>query len=566
MQAKNTKTQFDKATALALGFGLHCAWVCTSMYSTNTVLGTSFNLPGIRGGSLTFLYLFSIVAFAATMFVNAVFDQRASAHSRSRTAMLIAALTTCVGTLLALIPLPASTGMFIIECASGITTGIGSAILMLYWAVAFARERSATILLSGAIATALGFSLNALVIQPIPYPFGGIVAGCLPLAEYAILRAITPPNMDDFTSPFNSMPSSKPRLGLSLVGAALFIGIALGFLKQASVQTTFVGQLSPATLILLFLGASLSIALFAFYTLLQKAPAWDTFLRVIVPVLACASIAISLAVSDSIPLSDLFLLLAYLLIETIAWVHFCFLAHRFQLSPLFLVGLSRGMLCIAMFASAVVVAYVQPFLDSIPFGNHAFIFLALVSCALGYALLPREADLMKQVVQCPAVRLVSIELDEGIELMRPAAVVASEDANAGSVAAEAQDNTGSAPAPAMIDENTPGQDESEARTAQRGNLNPSEPNSDPRAPREGSAPVGKFSRKVRRVAQTFLLTARETDILFELAKGNSPAYIQEKYYLSVGTVKTHIRNIYRKCNVHKRDDLLRLIEEIEDYD
>ena len=83
---------------------------------------------------------------------------------------------------------------------------------------------------------------------------------------------------------------------------------------------------------------------------------------------------------------------------------------------------------------------------------------------------------------------------------------------------------------------------------------------------DGERHVGKFSRKIKLIAQTYLLTERETDILFELAKGNSAASIQEKFFISAGTVKTHIRNIYRKLDVHKRQDLLRLIEEFDACD
>ena len=66
---------------------------------------------------------------------------------------------------------------------------------------------------------------------------------------------------------------------------------------------------------------------------------------------------------------------------------------------------------------------------------------------------------------------------------------------------------------------------------------------------------GRFRGKCETVANTFLLSRRETEILFFLAKGHNAAYIQEKLYISEGTAKTHIRHIYRKCDVHNQQDL-----------
>ena len=74
---------------------------------------------------------------------------------------------------------------------------------------------------------------------------------------------------------------------------------------------------------------------------------------------------------------------------------------------------------------------------------------------------------------------------------------------------------------------------------------------------------GRFRGKCETVANTFLLSRRETEILFLLAKGHNAAYIQEKLYISEGTAKTHIRHIYRKCDVHNQQDLMRMVEDAQ---
>lgn len=566
--------RLDRATALAIGFGLHNAWVSTAMYSSDIIFGMSSTmLPGVRGGSISLLYLSSIAMFCLIMFMAARFDQKLSTVSRSRKVMALGAIVTCLGTLLALVA-PADPGVAVaLECCSGVITGFGSAVLLLYWGIAFAREKVSTIAITGAIAIALGFALNTLFLQSIPAPFGGVVSSVFPLLEFFILRSISPRQPAESPLYFNALPTSKSKLGMSLMGPLIFIGLALGVLKQASVQTSFVGVVTPMSLIILLLAGSLTISLFTFYAYAQKKQNWDRFLRVIVPAMACASLFVSLLVSESVAFSDLFLLIAYIFIEALVWVSYPYISHKFHLSPIFLIGLSRGILTLSMLFGALIVSYANPWLEQLPLSDAWLVVIPLVLIALGYALMPKESELVQKIVQCPAVRLVTLELEENLGLLeahttaaRNARVVSS-DASAAGVSEDLPTSDTEAPegttdelaqqlsaiAPITAASSTEAVRDQGSMTAS-GSF-------DDTAPSEG-----RFSRRVKKVAKTFLLTDRETDILFELAKGNSPAYIQEKYYISTGTVKTHIRNIYRKLDIHKRNDLLRLIEDIDDYD
>jgi DNA-binding CsgD family transcriptional regulator len=51
------------------------------------------------------------------------------------------------------------------------------------------------------------------------------------------------------------------------------------------------------------------------------------------------------------------------------------------------------------------------------------------------------------------------------------------------------------------------------------------------------------------------LTAREADVLELLRTGQANAQIAEALSISVETVRTHARNIYRKLGVSSRRDL-----------
>lgn len=63
------------------------------------------------------------------------------------------------------------------------------------------------------------------------------------------------------------------------------------------------------------------------------------------------------------------------------------------------------------------------------------------------------------------------------------------------------------------------------------------------------------------IGEEYGLTPRETEILGQLARGRDGKFIQQEYVLSYNTVKTHIKHIYTKLDVHSRQELLDLIEQ-----
>lgn len=62
------------------------------------------------------------------------------------------------------------------------------------------------------------------------------------------------------------------------------------------------------------------------------------------------------------------------------------------------------------------------------------------------------------------------------------------------------------------------------------------------------------------MAEQFLLTQREAEIMTLYAKGRSAARIQEELFLSRGTVNTHLRHIYQKMGIHSKQDLLDVLD------
>ncbi|MEW7277644.1 response regulator transcription factor [Aquimarina sp. 2201CG1-2-11] len=78
----------------------------------------------------------------------------------------------------------------------------------------------------------------------------------------------------------------------------------------------------------------------------------------------------------------------------------------------------------------------------------------------------------------------------------------------------------------------------------------------------GGAPMS--SGVARKVVESFKvkkfenLTERENEVLDHLASGKSYALIADTMFLSLNTIKTHIRNIYEKLQVNSKDEVIKL--------
>jgi DNA-binding CsgD family transcriptional regulator len=70
----------------------------------------------------------------------------------------------------------------------------------------------------------------------------------------------------------------------------------------------------------------------------------------------------------------------------------------------------------------------------------------------------------------------------------------------------------------------------------------------------------RWKDRVGIIAETYGLTARQREIMELLAKGRNVDYIMKHFYISRSTTKTHIYAMYRKLNIHTRQELLDLVE------
>lgn len=67
------------------------------------------------------------------------------------------------------------------------------------------------------------------------------------------------------------------------------------------------------------------------------------------------------------------------------------------------------------------------------------------------------------------------------------------------------------------------------------------------------------------IADEYGLTQREKEVLESILLGRDAPTIAEEFCISVNTVKTHVKRIYSKVDVHSRQDLATLVEDIEGF-
>ena len=77
---------------------------------------------------------------------------------------------------------------------------------------------------------------------------------------------------------------------------------------------------------------------------------------------------------------------------------------------------------------------------------------------------------------------------------------------------------------------------------------------------DAKKPAQTKDERIAAVAEKFGLTARETEVFTLWATGHGAKSIEEKLVLSSATVRTHIRHIYEKLDVHSRAELIELLE------
>ncbi len=464
-----------KLGLMSVGYGMHQAWIYSTMFDDGSVFGISPVGFGFFNEGMSLAYITSIIVYSLLLLVCASIAQKAADFMWRTSTLVGCALMTCVGTLF-LIPPEVGVASVWIQVASGLLTGVGSTMLLLAWGVAFSNREGTTIAINGALAIMVGFAVYSYVIHQLPYPAGAIISALIPLLEAA----------------------------------------------------------------------------------------------------------------------------GYMTFEATMWIFFGQLSERFRLPAVFVYGLGRGLLGLGALAGSLLPILSSRLVAESSFGPGIVILLLVVMMMFALSLLPDEKEIRRLVRMNPKMRAEVESAQREIESdfaagPQPAMTAAQQDAAHGIDGADADEafpmsvsGPDEAKQPAEqakpSDSSRPAADEvaptvdplpviasspvsthaSRPATPSAARLAMEQPRSaQAQAEGEQEAKRGRFKLKCEAVADTFMLSRRETEVLFYLARGYKSTYIQEKLYISEGTAKTHIRHIYRKVDVHNQSDLMKLVNSVE---
>lgn len=611
-------TSFGELSIISLGYGLHQAWIYSSMFDKGGIFGTSGLQAGPFNDQLSLAYFVSILVYGLLLLVASVLDTKLIRPLHATPTLVIAALLGSTGTLLLLTPDGSLLSSEALQLASGVLTGAGSSVLLLAWGIAFSRRDSASVVINGALSIAIGFGIYGLVLHQIPFPWGGVASALIPFAEIALLLVLRRHVSLDFDNRqliFQPLSINHARFVLRFGLPVFFLGAALGIMRQTSIETILPGSAFEDQALLFVTACAATVLIMVTFLALGGDERWHTFFRPLIPFIAVTAVFIPFTAGGASFWGTSVVLVGYMSFEALMWIFFSELSQRFRLSPIFVFGLGRGVMALAALGGSTLPLFTGALGAPTGLGEMGTVLIVLVAMMLAYALLPDEREMASIIAVTPkkvavqsASRAPLIVVNEGdaaegtpegavpsapeqadVRTQAPAnwehAVVAAlaelgetsgaasgQIASASSVVSAAEGPTA---VDAMQDDASDASAASDAASSASTAPSPArqamdfsrsifaEETAAPAPADDTPAARGRFRQRCEIVANTYLLSRRESEVMYYLARGYKSSHIQQQLYISEGTAKTHIRHIYRKLNIHSQQDLIHLIDEVE---
>lgn len=550
------------------GFGFIRAWV----YLMFLGMGVGV-LSGAPDSVCLAVYVSSSVALTITLFAGG-FAPHAIERVLTRPAGQIAAIAaTVLGTICAVIASALTNAPLALLLAGGVATGVGSGLIHLGYGEIHRNRPPADV----GIEIPVAVLIAAVVFSAVSFtPFAAqlAVTSALPVASGLIMmresrrfRACPALVWMDRSSRL-IMPT--PRLIVRVGACALGIGLADGVARQVFISLTGISSFNFYHPAMLTSSVVLAVLLVGF-ELLRRDNTFRGLYKLITFTIA-ASIAFVPSLSNLEGLywlGPLITLVGYNAFNAFVWILLADLTYNFRLSAAATFGIGWGMLTLGSTAGQMLAS---PLGSTLPLTPQLASFLAACGTLVVFAVclfVMKDDDLVDIVDRQNMVMSIgeNMDDDEGecsegdeegdpyAEALAAGAIIIQHQIGVARPAAEIVAEAGLDLSDMPLDERLSPDDPvvqaadkiiAESKKWQKDN--PS---------KKKSAP---FKERCTKLARDCGLTPRETEILILFAKGRSAARIQEELVISRGTVTTHLQHIYRKVDVHSKQELLDAIE------
>ena len=508
----------------ALGYSLTSTWATVLLFASAFSSSPSPTL-------VTISMLSGVVACLGALFLHskgALFNGRCGTSSLYATGM-------AVGTLLCTFPTLAGVGP--VHDIGLVLSGFFAILLLLTWFEAFSRLGPRIIIVLGGFSF-LFSAVGVFGILSLPVEAASIAMSALPLVSFTLLP--TP------TEASNAAQNSRATLSAILSQAVSWktlLGIALSFfvigaMGALSPELGVTVELSP-----IYLGIPASLMLVFIITAWVCPGKLDASALFKLLLIGVAGIAFLLVYAGTTNLSLVFFL--YITADVLLWSVLALAAKKTPVAPH------------AVFACGWLAECAGNVLGhnvAFAMGDTSLLFalvMLLVLVAVGFAF---------------GDGLFVIDLDEEDE-EDLAGVSAAINAAAGNYAGR-QDTAQQGPNPGRQAGSHAASPDGSAilkggPTVARQAISPIEAQQAPNrgGTREPEAPEPTSTKDaIAGFASRYGLSERETEVFALWVTGHGLKHIQNTLFISESTVKTHLRNIYRKCDTHNRAEIIALFE------
>ena len=604
-QIKNMQLEEDANYAIGkispwfvIGFALRMFWpflAISGEYAfTNSAVGQNAPL----------LNLVSFIAFACTMLTYGIFFKHLrklfSLSQRRDVIRLIAAFSIAVGVGTIILANVCPQLCFVLLIAAGIFTGFGSAILMMSYGVSASACDVASIALSAAASFALAIIAFALIV--IFFHANAficcILAIIIPFCEWVCLHQSSKHFIDKLEFSSITIPVRTVPFALHVAIPAFLFGMALAICRLFMMDILKDTTIDVASILII---SAIISAVFIVIAVFTQRHIHNFMTRVLIPLIT-AVLAITVIFSLYNTTQYLFIFTcSYIFIAASIWVTLSNIAQRYRISAFTVYGFGYGTLLIGE-VIVFFVSYINN--NNINFiGNFSAIAILLVALVtIGASLLPREEELKRTLnlkslanTRKPHVKQNSNSVKTSTELPNITQAHEEQTANMQHVEMTQDVQNSRANNVNKLENNTAqsvGVEEahkkvpSDEETTQQEDSLPSSPASNEKLSEEHPLTTeifdeveqkieendqkeqlengqDYFKRKCAVIADMYLLSRREAEVLLLLARGRNAAAIQNILYIAPGTANTHMRHIYRKINVHSQQELIELVENVE---
>ena len=507
--------------SLSVGFGVFQAWIFLVIFGMGYVFAPSTLLPStpvLPKHCLPIVFDTFLLTLGACLLLLAFSNQLLLKFYVGKNALITATCLASMGTLLIYGTGLEPTGTAFAVVA-GALMGMGASLMTVLWGTAFARYEFTTIILNTVVAIVIGVAVYLILIHWAPVPLSGFLACVLPIAASLILWKLTPiPYYRRQEMPiFHPLPIHRTAFVLRFGLPIVIFGFVLGALRHVCLSGLLPYEDLTAQLVIGAAACAGLAVIIATMAISKNESYWDMIFRCVLPAIALAVFCVPHLFGDYALLAGFFVIAGYICFETLMWFLIADLSQEFRLSPIFMFGLGRGLLELG--------SLIGSWLAQIPgdntitgvFGNAEGALVLMLALAVAYSLLPRRREVRAIVDPNHVIKMPGFDaLQTHIEKQQ--------------VEDEPQQET---------DGEEVGAAEVDAKIRAK----------------------GRFHARCEEIADCYMLSRRETEVMFLLAKGHNAAFIQDKLCISKSTAKTHINHIYRKLDIHTQQELLNMVED-----